>query len=96
MTTTPSHIVVLTLENEDFSSIVGDPTAPYLNSLIAQGMLFTDFSGESHPSQPNYLALFSGSTWGVTTNGPIPQFPASVPTLASALAAKGYTLRRLR
>ncbi len=91
MTTTPSHIVVLTLENEDFSSIVGDPTAPYLNSLIAQGMLFTDFSGELHPSQPNYLALFSGSTWGVTTNGPIPQFPASVPTLASALAAKGYT-----
>jgi hypothetical protein len=87
----PSHIVVLSLENENYSDIVGSPQAPYLNSLIAQGMLLTNYYGVTHPSQPNYIALFSGSTQGITNNGTFPQFPASVPTLASTLAASGYT-----
>ncbi|TYL89684.1 hypothetical protein FXB40_34220, partial [Bradyrhizobium rifense] len=91
MTTTPSHIVVLSLENENYSDIVGSAQAPYLNSLIAQGMLLTNIYGVTHPSQPNYIALFSGSTQGVTTNGAVTQLPASVPTLASTLAAHGYT-----
>jgi hypothetical protein len=87
----PSHIVVLSLENENYSDIVGNTQAPYLNSLIAQGMLLTNYYGVAHPSQPNYIALFSGSTQGITTNGTFPQFPATVPTLASTLAASGYT-----
>ncbi|MGY0572776.1 Ig-like domain-containing protein [Bradyrhizobium sp. RDM12] len=91
MTTTPSHIVVLSLENENYSDIIGNPQAPYLNSLVAQGMLLTNDYGVTHPSQPNYIALFSGSTQGVTTNGAVTQLPASVPTLASTLAASGHT-----
>ncbi|MCP3381000.1 alkaline phosphatase family protein [Bradyrhizobium sp. CCGUVB4N] len=87
----PNHIVVLSLENENYSDIVGSSQAPYLNSLIAQGMLLTNYNGVTHPSQPNYIALFSGSTQGITTNGNFPQLPASVPTLASTLAASGYT-----
>ncbi|MET4066698.1 hypothetical protein ABID58_001481 [Bradyrhizobium sp. S3.2.6] len=90
-TARPSHIVVLSLENENYSDIVGSSQAPYLNSLIAQGMLLTNYYGVTHPSQPNYIALFSGSTQGVTNNGTFPQLPASVPTLASTLAASGYT-----
>ncbi|MBR0722559.1 alkaline phosphatase family protein [Bradyrhizobium manausense] len=89
--TKPSHIVVLSLENENYSDIVGSSQAPYLNSLIAQGMLLTNYNGVTHPSQPNYIALFSGSTQGITNNGTFPQIPASVPTLASTLAASGYT-----
>src|SRR3984957_5480911 len=92
MTATPSHIVLVSLENEDYSTIVGNTAdAPFLNQLISEGMLFTNYDGLTHPSQANYIALFSGSTQGVTNNGAIPQFPASVPTLASALAAKGLT-----
>ena len=90
--TAPSHIVLVSLENEDYSDIVGNTAeAPFLNQLISEGMLFTNYNGLTHPSQANYIALFSGSTQGVTNNGAIPQFPASVPTLASALAAKGLT-----
>jgi phosphatidylinositol-3-phosphatase len=44
---------------------VGSPEAPYLSSLAAAGAEFSDAHGETHPSQPNYLALFSGSTHGV-------------------------------
>ena len=90
--TAPSHIVLVSLENENFSDIVGNlADAPFLNQLISEGMLFTNYNGITHPSQANYIALFSGSTRGVTNNGAIPEFPASVPTLASALAAKGLT-----
>ena len=62
----PEHVVVAIFENEDLSAIVGAAEAPYLTELAASGANFTDAHGETHPSQPNYLALFSGSTQGVT------------------------------
>jgi len=55
-------------ENEDPGDVVGSPDAPYLTSLAATGAQFTDAHGETHPSQPNYLALFSGSVHGVDGN----------------------------
>ena len=38
----------------------------YIRQLASAGASFTSASAETHPSQPNYLALFSGSTQGVT------------------------------
>lgn len=58
----PSHVVLVIMENHAASQIIGEPTAPYLNSLAAQGALFTRSFAVTHPSEPNYLALFSGST----------------------------------
>jgi arylsulfatase A-like enzyme len=91
--TAPSHIVVVSLENTDFASVIGNSAqAPFLNQLVSQGMLFTNYQALSHPSQPNYLALFSGSMQGSEGSDDIPSvFPSSTPTLASALAAKGLT-----
>jgi hypothetical protein len=60
----PDHVVVAVFENED-ADVVGSAQAPYLSSLAESGARFTDAHGEVHPSQPNYLALFSGSTHGV-------------------------------
>ena len=62
----PDHIVVAVLENTSYEQIVGRPEAPFLNSLEQAGALFTQSFGITHPSQPNYLALFSGSTQGST------------------------------
>ena len=62
----PEHVLVVIFENEDAENIVGAPEAPYLTSLARSGATFTDAHGVAHPSQPNYLALFSGSTQGVT------------------------------
>jgi len=56
------------MENEEYSSIIGDPSAPYINSLAAVGALATQYYAVSHPSLPNYLALTGGSTFGVTTD----------------------------
>lgn len=56
------HVLVVVLENRDYSEVVNDP---YLRSLAARGALLTNFHGVAHPSYPNYLAMIGGSTFGV-------------------------------
>src|SRR6476469_6740383 len=63
---TPAHVMIAVFENQNAGSILGNPAAPYLNTLARQGAVLTDSHGVAHPSEPNYLALFSGSTQGVT------------------------------
>ncbi|MFI7243417.1 alkaline phosphatase family protein [Streptomyces qinglanensis] len=60
------HVVVVMFENKNYSTIKGGSSASYLNSLASQGTLFTNSFGITHPSQPNYISLFSGSRQGVT------------------------------
>jgi hypothetical protein len=60
------HIVLVMFENHAYSQINGSSSAPNFNSLAAQGAKFTQSYGVTHPSEPNYLAIFSGSTQGVT------------------------------
>jgi phosphatidylinositol-3-phosphatase len=60
-----AHIYVLVLENEEYGSLVGSAKAPFLNGLIAKYGLAMNYNAVAHPSQPNYVALFSGSTQGL-------------------------------
>jgi acid phosphatase len=62
----PDHVVVAVFENKSYDKVAGNGSAPYLNALMKRAALFTNARGVAHPSQPNYLALFSGSTQGVT------------------------------
>jgi hypothetical protein len=84
------HVWVIVLENQSYGDIVGAPEAPYLNDLIARSGLATAYQGVAHPSQPNYLAMFSGSTQGVTDNDP---HDLDAPTLADQLEAAGRSWR---
>jgi phosphatidylinositol-3-phosphatase len=61
-------VAVLFLENHGYSQIIGSPQAPYLNRLANRGALATDYYAIGHPSLPNYLALTTGSTQGVTSD----------------------------
>lgn len=81
--------MVVVLENHSFSQIIGNPQAPYVNRLASSGALFTGASAIGHPSEPNYLALFSGSTQGVSGD-PCP-VNFSGPNLAAQLLASGRT-----
>ncbi len=63
----PDHLVVVIFENKDVASQTAT-TAPFLSSVAARGAKFTNSRAITHPSQPNYLALFSGSTQGVATD----------------------------
>jgi len=80
------HVYLLVLENKDFAAIVGSSEAPYLNSLIADYGLATNYHAIAHPSQPNYVALVSGSTQGVSGDG---VRDLSAPNLADQLEAAG-------
>ena len=60
----------------------------YIRDLAANSAVFTNSHGIAHPSQPNYLALFSGSTQGVTSDDtPLSRFTA--PSLGGQLIAAG-------
>lgn len=80
----PDHTVVVLLENENADSVIGNKQAPYLNALAKQGATMTQSYAITHPSQPNYIALFSGSTQGVTSNA-CPKSFRGVPNLGSQL-----------
>ncbi len=85
----PDHVVIVVEENHGYAQIIGNPDAPWINALAKRGMLFTQSFGVTHPSQPNYLALFSGSTHGVSDDAcPI---TLSGLNLASALQARGLS-----
>jgi phosphatidylinositol-3-phosphatase len=62
----PAHTVVVVMENHAYGDIIGSPDASFINALAGQGALFTRSYAVTHPSQPNYLDLFSGSDHGIT------------------------------
>ena len=62
----PDHVVLVIFENKKANSIFGNAQAPYINSLANNGAKFTQSFAIEHPSEPNYLDLFSGSNQGVT------------------------------
>ncbi|HEY7992879.1 MAG TPA: alkaline phosphatase family protein [Candidatus Eremiobacteraceae bacterium] len=64
----PAHVVIVIEENKSPSNIIGNDEAPYINSLASAGALFINSNGVAHPSQPNYLALFTGN---VNWNGDV-------------------------
>jgi phosphatidylinositol-3-phosphatase len=83
----PAHVVIVMLENKDAGDVLRD--GPYLASLAASGASLTDMHAETHPSQPNYLALFSGGTQGVDDDRCPLMFDG--PSLAGELTAAGHS-----
>ncbi len=59
------HVYVIVLENHGYGQIVGNPEAPYLNSLIKGYGLAANYDAVAHPSQPNYITMLTGSNDGV-------------------------------
>jgi acid phosphatase len=82
-------VVIVIMENRNATSIIGNVQAPYLNELARSGLNLTDMHAETHPSQPNYVALLSGSTQGLTDDSCPHTFAAD--NLAHQLRAAGYS-----
>jgi phosphatidylinositol-3-phosphatase len=94
-TTVPrfDHIVLVMFENKSTSQITSS-SAPYFTSLAAQGAKFTQSYAITHPSQPNYIALYSGSTQGVTNDNCPKTFSANnlgAQLIGAGLSFKGYS-----
>ena len=90
----PAHIVIVIEENHGYDQIINSENAPYINQLAKEGTLFTNSQAITHPSQPNYLALFSGSTQGINDDACLDKNPRfTTPNLGAALIHAGYTFK---
>jgi len=56
-------VFVIVMENKSAAEAL---TGPFTASLAAQYGVANNYHAVAHPSVPNYLALTSGSTWGIT------------------------------
>jgi hypothetical protein len=63
-----SHVVIVVMENAEYDEVIGSSQAPYVNALARRYGLATQSFAITHPSLPNYLALTSGSTHGVSSD----------------------------
>ncbi len=84
---TYSHVVVIFMENKDYNQIIASPSAPYVNSLAKSCGLATQYHGITYPSMPNYLAVTSGSTYGIHDDN----LPAAHPITAASIFSQTGT-----
>jgi hypothetical protein len=84
------HIVWIVMENHSYSQVIGSSSAPYENALAGQCGLATNYYGITHPSLPNYIAMTSGDTQGVTDDSGPSSHPLNVPSIFSQLGSGGW------
>jgi phosphatidylinositol-3-phosphatase len=83
------HAIVIVFENKEANEVIGNADAPTFNAMAKRYAVATRYYGVTHPSLPNYLALVSGSTQGITTD--CTSCVVSARNLADTLAASGKT-----
>ena len=86
---TKSHVVVLVMENKEAQQVIGSADAPYLTRLSRRQGLAVNSFAIRHPSLPNYVALISGSTQGITDD--CTDCAANAPNVAGQLDQAGRT-----
>jgi hypothetical protein len=85
-TTNYEHVVWIVLENVGYS-VIGSPSARYLNGLASACGLATNYDAIAHPSLPNYVAMTSGSTQGITDDNEPSAHPLRAPSIFSELGS---------
>ncbi len=81
-----SQVVLVVLENQNYADVVGSANAPYLNSLMAQGALATNYYANTHPSIGNYFMMTTGN---IVSNDDEYSGTVSPPEIVSALTGAG-------
>jgi hypothetical protein len=87
------HVVWVVMENKPYDAVIGSSTAPYENQLANECGLATNYFGVSHPSLPNYIAMTSGSTQGITDDGPPASHPLATESIFSQLGSGWRSLQ---
>jgi Phosphoesterase family len=89
----PPKIMIVMMENKGFSEVIGNSALPFTNSLASHYGLATQSYSIDHVSPANYFEIVSGSTQGVTGDGPPSSYSfPGVPTLADQLLSGGYSV----
>jgi hypothetical protein len=77
---------VIVMENRSYSQIIG--RAPYITALARRCGLATDYHAVAHPSLPNYLAMTSGSTYGIASDCSPAECPVPGRSIFSQVSAR--------
>ncbi len=78
-------VFIVVLENTDYSEAIKQP---FLKELAGRGAIFTNFHAEIHPSQGNYIAMTSGSTYNINHDRKV---TLAVPNISDLLEKNGLT-----
>ena len=68
------RVFIIVLENHSEKSVIGDPNTPFITSLAQQYGQAANYFGVTHPSEPNYIAMTSGSNWFINNDNPANRF----------------------
>ena len=68
------RVFIIVLENHSQKSVIGDPNTPFISSLAQQYGEAANYFGVTHPSEPNYIAMTSGSNWFTNNDNPANRF----------------------
>lgn len=79
-------LFVIVLENERIGHVLNDRFMGH--QLVSRGRLLTNYKGVAHPSQPNYIAMISGSTFGIWNDL---YHDLNAPTIVDLLEQKGLS-----
>ena len=89
------HVFLILDENLSYSQVIGSPDAPEINALAADFGIagVTHYTGVGDPSEPNYVAMLGGSTFGISDDNPYfwPGHTVNQPNLMSQLEGAGAT-----
>jgi hypothetical protein len=84
-----SHILLIILENKEYTSVILNSEMPQLNQLAREYTLLTQYFAVAHPSLPNYIAMVSGDTFGIKSD--CTNCFINAENLAGLLEQGGYT-----
>src|SRR5919204_5144400 len=87
------HVIWVVMENKSFSDVIGSSQAPYIRALAGACGLATRFNAESHPSLPNYIAMTSGSTQGISDDSGPSSHMLAVRSIFSQLGGRWRALQ---
>lgn len=83
------HVVVIVFENKERDAVLGSGAAPTLDGLARAYVDLTNYHALTHPSLPNYIALVSGSTQGISSD--CTECTAQGATIGDELSRAGRT-----
>ncbi len=92
LTTPITHVFLIVMENHSYNQVWNTSSTPYVTSLGKAYAWASNYHAISHPSLPNYLDMYAGSSYSITNDcSPSSSCHVNARNLADNLQAKGLT-----
>jgi len=86
-----NHVVMVVEGNHSYSSVIGNSTMPYLNSLASKYGLATQYYANTHPAIGNYFQMTTGQVLTNDNTMTPSTLPVSVDNIVSEMMLAGKT-----